>query len=157
MNQNMISTSDIYKRFKAMDSENVRSLYEQYSEWSRHLHSEILTIATFGLTFSLGSLSFAFNPSIEFVQFCVLGISNLFFLFICHKFIESIKIQQANFWAIIDYIEVNWGIRDRENNMFGPLVKVSSKYRPGATGNQRRFLFVLTGLIWIIAILMRCL
>ncbi|MCB2214393.1 hypothetical protein KQH50_03240 [bacterium] len=156
MNQELKSTSDILEKLTAMDSEDIRLLYEQYSEWSRHLHSEILTIATFGLTVSLGSLTFAFGPSISLIQFIVFGFLNMFFLFICHSFIESIKRQQLNFWAVLDFIEANWKIRDRDTNMYGPLIKASLDYHGGSTGRQRRLLFILTGLIWAISILIKC-
>ena len=155
MNEEKKYKPEIFDKLKEMDSEDIRLLYEQYSEWSRHFHNQILTFATFGLTVSLGSLSFAFNPEIGSIQFNIIGFSTLLLLLICHKFINSIKIQQANYLAILDYIEAYWKIRERNTNMFGPLTIVTSKFKPGSTGRQRRNLYILTGSIWMVAALLK--
>lgn len=141
-----------FEKLKVMDHEDIRALYEQYSEWSRHLHSEILTIATFGLTLSLGSLSLVANPETDETQFVIVGIASLLLLLACHYFAESVRNQQLNFWAVLNHIEAFWKIRDSETNENGPLIQASKKYRPGSTRNQRRNLYIITGLIWIAAI-----
>jgi hypothetical protein len=139
-------------KLREMKDSEIGELHSQYSEWSRHLHGEILVISTFGLSASLGSLSIFLDKKINPYVFLIVGLASLAIQAFAFSYAESVKAQQKNYWAIVNNIEFFWKVRDQDCKFSQPLI-IEKNYKSGRTACIRRVFNLAVFILWVVAII----
>jgi hypothetical protein len=150
---NIDTTETMRDALSRLEREDIRVLYEQYSEWARHLHTLVWVAASFGVGVSLGGITLF--ERLNRLQFTAIGVACLIILYICHLLAEGNRAQCMNHWEFLNVVESYWGIRDWEANPQGPLTGFLPNQRPRRTRFARVTLMWACAAAWILAIALK--
>ena len=73
----MEQTDEFGERLESMEKEDCNYLYRNYTDWTRHLRNQILTISTLGITLSLGNLSISTILNSTFLLFSLSAVFSM--------------------------------------------------------------------------------
>ena len=143
------------ERISRLEREQTLMLYKQYSEWARHHHTLVWVAASFGVGISLGALTIFEKINLNKLQFTLVGVACLGFLYICHRIAEGNRIQWINHWRFLNAVEAYWGARDFADNQSGPLLGFRPNQRAGGTRTWRIALMCACAATWTCAIILK--
>lgn len=143
----------LQKGISKLNDEEKRILYGEYSQWARHYHTLVWTTAALAVSIVLGGVALLRDTGAVVYTFVGLGCIALLVLF--HRIAEGNRTQWADGVRVMNAVEVVWGVRDNENNPHGPLSKRPSGSDRQATRHARRHLFLTSGVLSIIAVILK--
>jgi len=137
-------------RVLRVEKDEARVLYEQYSQWARHMHTLVWVVTSFGIGISLAGLTL-FNKLNQH-QLVAAGVVCLIILLFCHVLAERNAAQCMYHWRLLNALEGHWGLRDLKANPDGPPLGFREGETKGSTRKARVRLMWACCFMWVLAI-----
>ncbi len=97
-------------RLEKLNDSTKELLFREYSAWARHHHVLVWTVAAFGVTIQLATLSLF--KDLAPCSYTLVALGSLVLLFIANKLADGNRRQWQDYKSVANLIEMHWGLRD---------------------------------------------